>query len=354
MCVVRHDSSPQKRGAIEHTAAGYFQVGDVMANPVQNDRARALPVATAAEVCDRARMADQTPLSHHFLELGDVRLHYVSAGEGPLVVLLHGFPEFWYTWRRLIPALAQAGYRVVAPDMRGVNLSSKPSGVRAYGIRALVSDVARLIRALGNERAYVVGHDWGAGVAWSFAMRHPELLRRLVVLNGPHPERLMRGMLSPSQLLKSWYMFFFQLPFLPELVARRRDYAFLLNPLRREPRFAGEYSEEDLARYREALAQPGALTAMINYYRAMVRPGTGFRLQPVAAPVLVVWGARDRHLDATLARPDNRLVPNARVEYLPFATHWVHHDCPDQVTELLVQFMKDEVRAEPTAPAATR
>ncbi|MFS8066554.1 MAG: alpha/beta fold hydrolase, partial [Byssovorax sp.] len=129
------------------------------------------------------------PLHDRYAELPGVRLHYVEAGSGPLVVLLHGFPEFWYAWRKQIAPLAQAGYRVVAPDMRGYNLSGKPQGISAYGARLLVEDIANLIRACGEERAFIVGHDWGAGVAWAFAMVHPEMTTRLAVLNGPHPER---------------------------------------------------------------------------------------------------------------------------------------------------------------------
>jgi len=284
-------------------------------------------------------MSEPTPLSHHFIDLAQVRLHYVEAGSGPLLILLHGFPEFWYTWRRLIPQLSAAGFRVIAPDLSGVNLSSKPQSVRAYGVRTLVEDVAELIRALGAERAHVVGHDWGAGIAWAFAMRHPELLDRLAVLNGPHPHSLLRGMRRPAQLRKSWYMFFFQLPWLPELIARRHDYALLVEPLRRTAR-PGTYSEEDLTRYREAFAQPGALTAFINYYRAMFRPGTGVGLRKITQPVLVLWGTRDSYLGPELAQPDPTLVPNATVEYLPDATHWIQHDCPDEVSARLCQFFK--------------
>src|SRR5438309_622169 len=153
-----------------------------------------------------------------------VVLRCVESGEGPLVLLLHGFPDFWYGWRRQIPALAAAGFRVVAPDLRGYDLSGKPAGVRAYGIRTLALDVATLVEKLGATRAHVVAHDWGAGVAWAFAMTHPERLDRLAILNGPHPERLLRGLRDPLQLAKSWYMFFFQIPWLPEEILRMDDF----------------------------------------------------------------------------------------------------------------------------------
>src|SRR5919202_6066254 len=133
-----------------------------------------------------------------------VQLHYVEAGAGPLVVLLHGFPEFWFSWRRQLPALAAAGFRAVAPDLRGYNLSSKPRGLEAYRVGRLARDVARIIEQLGQQRAAVVGHDWGGGVAWAFAMRYPTLVERLVILNMPHPVRMLEGLRTLRQLGKSW------------------------------------------------------------------------------------------------------------------------------------------------------
>jgi pimeloyl-ACP methyl ester carboxylesterase len=298
------------------------------------------PNAQVSSALEEITQLQRTPISHRFLQLEEVRIHYVDAGSGPLVVLLHGFPEFWFTWRLLIPALAEAGFHVVAPDLRGYNSSSKPHGVRAYGIRSLVADVSGLIASLGHERAHVIGHDWGAGIAWSFAMQHPEQLARLAVLNGPHPERLLRGMRNPAQLAKSWYMFYFQLPWLPEALIRKDDYAFLLDALRDEPSRKGAYDARDLARYLESFRQPGALEAMLNYYRAMFRPGTRLPMRTVDAQTLVLWGEQDPHLARELAQPERSLVPNARVEYLPDATHWVQHDSPERVSELLIQFLR--------------
>ncbi|MDB4938348.1 MAG: putative hydrolase [Labilithrix sp.] len=265
-------------------------------------------------------------------------LHYVEIGEGPLVVLLHGFPEYWYAWRRQLGALADAGFRVVAPDQRGYNLSDKPEAVAAYGVARLVEDVAALIRERGADKAFVVGHDWGAGVAWSFAMRHPEMVERLAVLNGPHPERLVHALkTNPVQLIRSWYMFLFQLPALPEALARLDGFAFLLKPLREEPARPDAFTREDLARYREAFAKPGALTAMIDWYRAIVR-GKGVEMQRTDVPALVVWGEKDRHLDRSIATPSKELVPNARVVFLPESTHWVQHDGAERVNEELIAF----------------
>jgi pimeloyl-ACP methyl ester carboxylesterase len=282
---------------------------------------------------------------------GGIRLHYVEAGEGPLVVLLHGFPEFWYSWRHQIPALARAGYHVVAPDMRGYNLSDKPQGWRAYDTGLLADDIAGLVRSFGTrtgtseQSAYVVGHDWGAAVAYAVAMGHPEVVRRLAILNVPHPTRMLEGFRTLKQLRKSWYMFFFQVPRLPEHLIARDDFSFAKRSLRADSKDA--FSDEDLERYVEAWSQPGALTGMINYYRAALRrsPGKALaRMKPIEAQTLVIWGMRDRHLGSELAEPASEWVPNVRVERIPDATHWVQHDAPERVNELLLDFFDDAPR----------
>jgi pimeloyl-ACP methyl ester carboxylesterase len=273
---------------------------------------------------------------------GGVRLHYVEAGEGPLVVLLHGFPEFWYSWRHQISPLARAGYRVVAPDMRGYDLSSKPQSWRAYDTGLLADDIAGLIRSLGEQSAYLAGHDWGAAVAYAVAMGHPDVVRRLAILNVPHPTRMLEGFRTLRQLRKSWYMFFFQIPKLPEHLIAREDFSFAKRSLRADSKDA--FSDEDLERYVEAWSQPGALTGMINYYRAALRrsPRKALaQMKPIEAQTLVIWGMRDRHLGSELAEPAPEWVPNVRVERIPEATHWVQHDAPERVNELLLGFFDD-------------
>jgi pimeloyl-ACP methyl ester carboxylesterase len=276
-----------------------------------------------------------------YADLGDVRLHYVEAGDGPLVVLLHGFPEFWFSWRFQIPALAAAGFRVVAPDMRGYNLSSRPAGVAAYDMDRLATDVRDLVHERGAESALLAGHDWGAAVAWATAMNHPEVVERLAILNVPHPRRFLHGVRRPRQLVKSWYMFFFQLPWLPERVVRTARWWFFRYGFEHDAR-RGAFTPQDIDRYVEAWSQPGAVTGMINYYRGLFRQSpshTEARLRPVSAPTLVIWGERDRYLGAELAEPEKADVPNLeRVVRLPEASHWVHHDEPDQVAQLLVEF----------------
>ena len=292
-------------------------------------------------------MADETlrgvELAHRFADLGEVRLHYAEAGDGPLVLMLHGFPQFWYQWRHQVPALVEAGFRVVAPDMRGYNLSDKPLGVRAYRVELLARDVERLIVACGEGTAHMVGHNWGAMVAWIAAMRYPERVERLAILNVPHPARFLDGLLSPMQLLRSSYVFFFQIPRLPEEVIRAGDFALLRSALGRDPVRPGALTAEDIERYIEAIARPGALTATINYYRALLRyPGqTRALLQKVEAPVLVIWGERDRFLSRRLAEPPRLWVPSLLgVKRLPDASHWVAEDRPLEVNTLLLDFLR--------------
>jgi pimeloyl-ACP methyl ester carboxylesterase len=285
----------------------------------------------------------EVELTHRYADLGDVRLHYVEAGEGPLVLLLHGFPQFWYQWRHQIPALVEAGFRVVAPDMRGYNLSDKPPGVRTYRVELLARDVERLILACGERTAALVGHDWGAIAAWIATMRYPGRVGRLAILNVPHPVRFLDGLLSPMQLLRSSYVFFFQIPRLSEELIRAGDFALLRSVFRRDPVRPGAFSAEDIERYIEAIARPGALTASLNYYRALLRkPGkTWALLQTVEAPVLVIWGERDRFLSRRLAEPLHPWVPNlVRVKRLPDASHWVAEDRPSEVNTLLLDFLR--------------
>jgi pimeloyl-ACP methyl ester carboxylesterase len=218
--------------------------------------------------------------------------------------------------------------------MRGYNLSDKPLGVRAYRVELLARDVERLILACGEQTAVVVGHDWGAIAAWIAAMRHPERVEKLAILNVPHPARSLDGLLSPMQLLRSSYMFFFQIPRLPEEVIRAGDFGLLRSVFRSDPVQPEALTAEDIERYIEAIAQPGVLTASLNYYRALLRNPREMRalLQRVEAPVLVIWGERDRFLSRRLAEPPRLWVPNlVRVKRLPDASHWVAEDCPLEV-----------------------
>jgi pimeloyl-ACP methyl ester carboxylesterase len=270
-----------------------------------------------------------------------IELGAVAAGpaDGKLVVLLHGFPDFWYGWRHQIGPLAAAGLRVLAPDQRGYNLSEKPAGRAAYALDALADDVLGLADALGRERFAVAGHDWGAVVAWHLAARNPERVERAALLNGPHPATLGAYMRAhPSQAAKSWYVAAFQAPALPELTLSAGDFAILRRSLAATAR-PGAFTHEDAGRYRAAWAQPGALTAMLNWYRALPLGAGSLRAGRVRVPVRVIWGDRDAYLDAGLAQAGAALCDHAEVVHLPGATHWVQHDEPERVSALLAGFM---------------
>ena len=286
------------------------------------------------------------PLRHAHADLADVRLHYVEAGEGPLVVLLHGFPDFWYGWRHQIPALANAGFRVVAPDLRGYNLSSRPEGITAYSLPRLAGDVRGLIAERGETRADVAGHDWGANVAWATAAWHPGAVRRLAILNLPHPHRMAEGLRTRAQLRRSWYIVAFQLPGLPERMLRARGFHALRTAVELDAP-PGTFGPADVERYVESWRRPGALTAMVNYYRSAARGMLGLglrrRLAPIDAETLVIWGDRDRYLGAELAEPHPSDVPNLRpVVYLEGTSHWVMRDEPERVSGLLAEFFAQD------------
>ncbi len=274
------------------------------------------------------------------VDVGGVRLHVREAGAGPLVLLLHGFPETGYGWRRQIPALAEAGFRVAAPDLRGYGLSDRPTGIRPYRAEALCEDVAGLVRALGEERAAIVGHDWGGLIAWYLTALHPRVIDRLVVVNAPHPRAFRRELKTPDQARRSWYAGFFQLPLLPEAALRAGDFALMRHVFRTGPRRKGAYTEEDVAVYREAWSRPGALTAMVNYYRAIPRHRPP-RMETVRAPTLLLWGMRDPHLRPQLSEGLEEWVPDLRVVRLQDASHWVPADAPDVVNERITGFLRE-------------
>jgi pimeloyl-ACP methyl ester carboxylesterase len=314
------------------------------------------------------RKGTTEPWTHGKTIANGVRLHYVEAGDpdDPLVLLLHGFPEFWYAWRHQLPALAEAGYHVIAPDLRGYNTSEKPPGVGAYRLTRLVDDVISLIEEFteragseGSDEAQLpllVGHDWGGAIAWEVAIRHPEAIERLAILNAPHPERFQRELGSASQLRKSWYMFFFQLPGVPERAIRAGNYRVLDRLLREDPVDPDAFDSVDIERYTEALSKPGALTAAINYYRALAREnpiGTLRRAlvgqsgrppayRRVQVPTLLIWGEQDSALSVSLTEGLDGWVENLRVERLPEASHWVQADAPETVNDLLVDFLAEE------------
>jgi pimeloyl-ACP methyl ester carboxylesterase len=299
--------------------------------------------------------ADPAQWRHETARVNGVDLHYVTVppdpdavdhptGAAPLVVLLHGFPSFWYAWRHQLDPLAAAGYRVVAPDLRGYNRSSSPSGVDSYRPSTLAADIRGLIEHRGAPQATVVGHDWGGLVAWETAIREPDVVGRLATLNAPHPAVYRRSLTrSPAQLLRSWYVFPFQLPWLPERLLGAGEFTLLEQGLT-EAAGPGTFTEDELERYRAAMARTDSLTGPLNYYRAMAQttveqgvrsllPGDDGRDPTVEAPTLVLWGEQDPVLGAELLGGLDRWVPDLRVRRLPEAGHWVHLDAPGRVTD---------------------
>jgi epoxide hydrolase 4 len=271
-----------------------------------------------------------------------LRLHLVEAGppDGPLTVLLHGFPESSYGWRHQIGPLADAGLHVVAPDQRGYGRSDKPRGVGAYRMDRLAGDVVGLIEALGAERAHVVAHDWGGAVAWYLAAAHPERVERLVILNVPHPVVMRRHLLrNRAQLRRSWYMFFFQLPWLPEWWLRRNDWRNLKRLFRGSSR-RGTFGDEELARYAADCARPRAMRSMIHWYRAaLLRPPPRPASWRVRAPTRIVWGVQDIALGREMVEPSAALCHQADVAWIEEAGHWVQHEEPERVDALILDHL---------------
>ncbi|HEV7282944.1 MAG TPA: alpha/beta hydrolase [Pirellulaceae bacterium] len=272
-----------------------------------------------------------------------VQLQVAEAGEPgrPLVILLHGFPDIWQGWHQQIPALEAAGFRVLAPNQRGYGRSDKPKGIAAYDIDRLAEDVVALAEAEGYSTFSLVGHDWGGIVAWWTAARFPERLQRLAILNAPHPgvfrDYLLR---SPTQVLKSWYVGFFQIPRLPEAMLSARDYSLLFRSVQGSS-LPGIFDESDRKRLIAAWREPGALTSMIHYYRALARRSPKPMKLRVTTPTLILWGARDPTEEPGLAEASLKLCDEARLMRLEDARHWIQREEPDLVNRELMTFLSD-------------
>jgi len=281
-------------------------------------------------------------MNHRFetIKTNGIQLHTILAGpqDGEPVFLLHGFPEAWFGWENQIEPLVQAGFRVIVPDQRGYNLSDKPVGVDQYMMSILVDDILGLADTLEYNRFYVAGHDFGAMVSWSLALRAPERVQRMVIANVPHPA-IFRSYLKthPTQMLKSWYAMFFQLPGLPEQFVKAANWRFMIGAL-------PDYWDEDrYNRYREAWAQPGAITAMINWYRATFSKRGSPRKSNIVQPsTLIIWGKKDPHLSYQMAPLSLELCQEGELVYFDDATHWVQHDKAPEVSQLLIDHFQKE------------
>jgi pimeloyl-ACP methyl ester carboxylesterase len=274
---------------------------------------------------------------HEYITTNGIKLHYVTQGEGPLMLMLHGFPEFWYSWRHQIPEFA-AYYKVVAVDLRGYNESDKPKEQSAYRMNEFVKDVKGVIQGLGYEKCVLVGHDWGGAIAWNFAYEYPAMVEQLIILNLPHPAKFAQGFRTLQQLLRSSYIFLFQLPLIPELLIKSGDY----QPI--EMAFKGmainktAFTKADIDAYKNAAAKPGALTAMLNYYRNVFRlillnQNWGI----LEVPTLMIWGEKDTALGKELTYGTEAYVRDFQIKYIPNCSHWVQQEEP----ELVNQYMRD-------------
>jgi len=302
---------------------------------------------------------------HGFINTNGINLHYVSAVQqsvgrvsrletkdlsactaepfresGKLMLMLHGFPEFWYSWRHQIEEFA-SDYHVVAVDLRGYNDSDKPESQSAYQMSEFIEDVKGVITGLGYEDCILVAHDWGGAIAWNFAYAYPAMVEKLIVLNIPHPAKFAEGLKTPQQLQKSWYIFAFQLPWLPELLFQANDYQAIKEAFTGMAINKTAFSPADLQAYRDAAAKPGALTAMINYYRGIF---SSLFSEPrqwgiLDIPTLTIWGEEDTALGKELTYGTEAYVRDWQIKYIPNCSHWVQQEQPELVNTYIREFL---------------
>ncbi|RNF38097.1 alpha/beta fold hydrolase [Planococcus salinus] len=284
-------------------------------------------------------------LTFHYIETNSVTLHTAVAGpeDGPLVVLLHGFPEFWYGWRHQIDALAEQGYRVVIPDQRGYSKSGKPEGIEQYTMDVLRDDITGLIDHFGHNHAVVIGHDWGGAVAWHLAATKPAYAEKLIIINIPHPHAMPRVLKrNPLQWVKSSYIGFFQLPNMPEKMMEAGNYGSLKQAFNVTSK-QHAFSEKDLEQYEKSWDQPGSLTGMLNWYRALKKGSLQQTpAAPVTVPVRMIWGLGDQFLSPMLAKESMNFCLDGKGVFVGEATHWVQHEQPEIVNSLIQRFLNEE------------
>lgn len=276
---------------------------------------------------------------HEYITTNGIKLHYVTQGEGSLMLMLHGFPEFWYSWRNQIPEFAK-NFKVVALDLRGYNDSDKPQPQSAYVMDEFIQDIEGVIKGLGYDKCVLVGHDWGGAIAWSFAYAHPEMVEQLIILNMPHPAKFSEGLRTPQQLLRSSYIFLFQLPGIPELLLQSSDYQAI------ETAFTGmavnknAFTKADIEAYKDAVGKRGALTAMLNYYRNILQHRLINRSWGILeVPTLMIWGESDTALGKELTYGTEMYVRNFTIKYIPNCSHWVQQEQPQLVNQYMREFL---------------
>ncbi|MGF1535431.1 MAG: alpha/beta fold hydrolase [Elainellaceae cyanobacterium] len=284
------------------------------------------------------------PWQHVYVQTNHIRLHCVTQGEGDLVVLLHGFPEFWYSWRHQIPALARH-FKVVVPDLRGYNDSDKPK--TGYDLDTLAADIRGLVQNMGYSKAHIVGHDWGGAIAWHLAQQFPQVLHRLAILNAPHPQAFIRTLSNNmDQLWRSWYVLAFQVPALPERLIRMNLATFVKKVFQEQAIRKGAFTQKDTAIYQAALEKPGVLSSAIDYYRQILSPQTWLRQWrghfPITVPTLVLWGEDDHLLSHNLTEGlENLVAAPFRLKLIPQCGHWIQQEVPQTVNRELLAFLRD-------------
>jgi epoxide hydrolase 4 len=304
------------------------------------------PVNRIMNADTKAPFIETTALRETFYNVNSIRLHVVESGpeDGPPLIFLHGFPEFWYGWRKQIGYFARQGYRVLVPDQRGYNTSSQPGSIRDYRVEVLVQDIVELIGATGREKVWLVGHDWGAIVAWHLAIKHPELLQRLVIINVPHPAVMRRTLRkSLDQLRRSWYVFFIQIPVLPETLASLGNFRPIRETLRRSS-LPGTFSAGELHEYRQSWRR--SFPSMLNWYRAFRYPPEAHKnARWIQTPTLILWGTQDIALRKEMAAESLCYCRNGRLHRFEDATHWVHLEKSEEVNRLIGDFFEEDVSA---------
>lgn len=289
-----------------------------------------------------------------------INFEVATLGTGDrLALCLHGFPEHAYSWRHQMPLLAELGYRVWAPNLRGYGTTDSPRKVSAYTLDTLVDDVASLIQAANARETVVIAHDWGAELAWFLAMQRPQLIDRLVILNLPHPACLARELRRPRQLARFWYIFFFQLPWLPEFLLSRRQgrgTAALIGKTTQHPE---RFPDDDLEVYRSNAARPGGIRAMLNWYRAALRGSNQRRFfrrnnPTIHIPTLLLWGDADVALTLRSTRGTEKYVPNLTFRVLPGVSHWLQQEAPEAVNAMLEAWLTGQPVPEYSSLAASR
>lgn len=277
--------------------------------------------------------------THEYIITNGIKLHYVTQGEGPLMLMLHGFPEFWYSWRYQIPEFAKY-FQVVALDLRGYNDSDKPKEQSAYVMAEFVKDVEGVIKGLGYSKCILVGHDWGGAIAWNFAYNYPDMVERLIILNLPHPAKFSQGLRTPQQLLRSAYIFFFQLPRLPELFIQSGEYQAIERAFKGMAVDKSAFTPADIKAFKAAAAKPGALTAMLNYYRNIFQQKI-FNVDwgILSVPTLMIWGENDTALGKELTYGTAAYLRDFQLKYIPNCSHWVQQEKPELVNQYIREYL---------------